>query len=134
MHKLRKMDVLKLKLRWAPRITLKGFVIVLLILSRNCFIYQICWNTLLCDVCTYLSRCLHLVHDCASCDTNFVDCVVVSDSYISSTLFLYVTIVCSKFPHEIICSYKLFVVHYSCMLLVWSKFPLQRLQSAKTDN
>ena len=75
------MDVLKLKLRWAPRITLKGFVIVLLILSRNCFIYQICWNTLLCDVCTYLCTCLHLVHDCASCDTNFVDCVVVSDSY-----------------------------------------------------
>ena len=53
---------------------------------------------------------------------------------ISSTLVLYVTIVCNKFPHEIICSYKLFVVHYSCMLLVWSKFPLQHLQSAKTDN
>ena len=82
MHKLRKMDVLKLKLRWAPRITLKGFVICASYsVKKLCFIYQICWNTLLCDVCTYLCTCLHLMHDCASCDTNFVDCVVVSDSY-----------------------------------------------------
>ena len=42
---------------------------------------------------------------------------------ISITLFLYVTIVCNKFPHEIICSYKLYVVHYSCMLPVCNKFP-----------
>ena len=114
---------LRLQLRWGLRTTLKGFVTcVSYSVKKLCIIlYQTCWNTPFCVMCVHIY--LHV----------YIVCMIVLP-VTQTLLIVYVTIVCNKFPHEIICSYKLFVVHYSCMVPNFHMKKLQRLQLAKTDN
>ena len=77
--KLRKMDVeTKTATKMGSENNTERFCYMCFLFCQE-IVYNIIPNlleyALLCDVCAYLSTCLHRVHDCASCDTDFAHCV-----------------------------------------------------------
>ena len=77
--KLRKMDVeTKTATKMGSENNTERFCYMCFLFCQE-IVYNIIPNLLeyilLCDVCAYLSTCLHRVHDCASCDTDFAHCV-----------------------------------------------------------